>query len=160
MGVRTRCFLAAAIVAAALTWSALLVASPAWRGADAFWRPATATLVYALAGRVCHQRPERSFAVAGTPMPVCARCGGLYLSGAIGSLLALVWARSARGRTADDAGRWRLVWLASAVPTAASWALELSGVAHPSTLVRAVCAIPLGAVTGWVTVRAASGWLR
>jgi uncharacterized membrane protein len=160
MGGRARFFVAAGVVATALTWSVLLVATPAWRAADGVLQRVTASVVYAVAGRVCHQRPDRSFAVAGTPLPVCARCSGLYLSGALGSLLALLWALSTRGRSADDVGRWRLVFVASAVPTAVSLALEVSGLAQPSALVRAVCALPLGAVTGWVTVRAACGWLR
>ena len=37
-----------------------------------------------VSSRICHQRPERSFAIAGIQMPVCARCSGLYVSGALG----------------------------------------------------------------------------
>ena len=47
------------------------------------------------AGRVCHQRPERSFHVAGVQLPVCARCTGLYVSGAAGALAALARLRGA-----------------------------------------------------------------
>ena len=42
---------------------------------------------------VCHRIPERSFAVAGRQLPLCARCSGLYL-GALAALLTL----SASGR--------------------------------------------------------------
>ncbi len=35
---------------------------------------------------VCHQRPERSFYIFGTPVAVCARCLGIYLGAAIGLL--------------------------------------------------------------------------
>jgi uncharacterized membrane protein len=36
---------------------------------------------------VCHQRPERSFWLSDAPVAVCARCLGIYLGAAIGSLL-------------------------------------------------------------------------
>ncbi len=36
---------------------------------------------------VCHQQPERSFWIFGTPVAVCARCLGIYLGAAIGLLL-------------------------------------------------------------------------
>lgn len=42
---------------------------------------------------VCHRLPERSFAFAGRPLPLCARCSGTYL-GALTGLLVL----AARGR--------------------------------------------------------------
>ena len=42
---------------------------------------------------VCHRIPERSFAVAGRQLPLCARCSGTYL-GALAALLTL----SASGR--------------------------------------------------------------
>ena len=36
---------------------------------------------------VCHQRPERSFAVFGGSVAVCSRCLGIYLGAACGLLL-------------------------------------------------------------------------
>ncbi len=52
-------------------------------------------LIFAAGGLICHQRPERSFFLDGQQFPVCARCTGLYLSGALGILgwLALKMAR-------------------------------------------------------------------
>jgi uncharacterized membrane protein len=44
---------------------------------------------------VCHRIPERTFFVAGRPLPLCARCSGTYL-GALAGLLIL----AARGRGA------------------------------------------------------------
>jgi hypothetical protein len=52
------------------------------------------------------------------------------------------------------------VLVACAVPTALSWLAEVSMLAAPTTTVRAICALPLGAVTGWICVRAAIGALR
>ena len=35
-------------------------------------------IIYNACGYICHQRPERSFIVCGTPLPLCARCIGIY----------------------------------------------------------------------------------
>jgi uncharacterized membrane protein len=107
-------------------------------------------LVYEAAGLVCHQRPDRSFHIAGTPLPVCARCLGLYASGAAGSLIA--WFESAdilavQRRTA------RIVLATAALPTALTVAAEWLGLLRPSSVTRAVCALPLGAAVGWMFVR-------
>ena len=36
---------------------------------------------------VCHQRPERSFWIFGAPVPICARCLGIYMGAASGLLM-------------------------------------------------------------------------
>jgi uncharacterized membrane protein len=38
----------------------------------------------------CHRRPERSFFYKGQPLPLCARCTGLYPSALLGFLFFLV----------------------------------------------------------------------
>ena len=48
---------------------------------------ALSSFMYFIFSRVCHQIPERSFAVAGFPLAVCHRCFGIYLGLAAGSLL-------------------------------------------------------------------------
>ena len=48
---------------------------------------------------VCHRIPARSFAFAGRPLPLCARCSGTYL-GAVAGLIVLVGVRQASRRTA------------------------------------------------------------
>lgn len=110
---------------------------------------AAAALVYEGAARICHQRPERSFHIAGVQLPVCARCAGLYVSGAVGTLLA--WA-TWRRRTAEPR-HTRLVLMAAAVPTALTLGFELMGLAFPSNSVRALSALPLGAAAGWIFVQ-------
>jgi hypothetical protein len=81
------------------------------------------------------------------PLPVCARCAALYLSGAAGALAAWVMA-SRRGLRST-----RTVLVACAVPTAATWLLEhLAGVPF-TNVVRAVAALPLGAAGGWLFVQ-------
>jgi uncharacterized membrane protein len=104
--------------------------------------------VYSAAGLICHQRAARSFHLAGVQLPVCGRCTGLYLSGALGAMLG--WAASRRVRPA--AWSRRLLFFA-AIPTALSIVVEFSGLAQPSNLGRALCAVPLGAAAGWIFVQ-------
>ncbi len=112
-------------------------------------RPAVglAAVVYESAGLICHQRAERSFHLAGVQLPVCARCTGLYFSGAAGALAAWI------GRRRISPGHTRAVLIATAIPTALTVAIEVAGLAHPSNVVRALAALPLGAAAGWVFVR-------
>jgi hypothetical protein len=122
----------AAFAAASLVWLAAIMAAP--HGLDAAsGAPARlgAGVIY-LAGRVvCHQKPERSFTAAGHPLPVCARCTGIYAAAPIACLLAI----------AVPGGRARRVWawagtprgvLVAALPTAVSVAVEwLTGWTDP-----------------------------
>lgn len=135
---------ALALTIGAVLWTLLLVAAPA-----AITRPALAVpsaTIYALSSRICHQRPERSFHIAGVPMPVCGRCFGLYVSGAFGAALAWGWRRIPGERS-----RWLLA--VAAVPTASSWSVEAAGLAAFSNLTRATAALPLGIAAGWVFVQ-------
>jgi len=45
---------------------------------------------------VCHQRPDRLVWLAGSPLPVCARCAGLYLSLATAALVLAGYRASGR----------------------------------------------------------------
>src|SRR5437867_4112806 len=69
---------------------AFVGASVAWFGAlplatFASSQPSPSSVVYLFAfgtylvgSLLCHQRPERSFFLWGSQMPVCARCMGIY----------------------------------------------------------------------------------
>lgn len=81
-------------------------------------------------------------------MPVCARCSGLYLSGAAGALLAFLG--SGRVRVPRST---RTVLIVTSIPTVLTLALEIAGLAYPSALVRALSALPLGAASGWICIR-------
>jgi uncharacterized membrane protein len=140
-------YLAAALTIVALAWCAVVVTAPV---AVARGWPDVAPLaagVYHGAGRICHQRAERSFHAAGLQLPVCARCFGLYASGAAGALLGWT-ALAGRRRRARD--RWLL--LAAAVPTALTFTLEFAGLAAFSNIVRFAAALPLGLAAGWLFV--------
>jgi uncharacterized membrane protein len=115
---------------------------------------ASSSIVYLASARICHQRPERSFAIADTRMPVCARCSALYLAGAAGALLA--WAPPRRPKREVRSGSVpvvsRRVLLLAALPTAITFGLEFAGVMPFSNMARAVAAVPLGAAAGWLFV--------
>jgi len=135
------------LTALALVWTLALVAAPAAIGSS---HPSVARmgrLVYMAGSVVCHQRPERSFAIFGHTLPVCARCTGLYISALIGGVLALVLAPR---RIDRNEARWLLA--IAALPTAVTWLAEVAGLAHPSNVVRAVAAVSLGAVAAWLVV--------
>jgi uncharacterized membrane protein len=140
--------LALLLTSAAVLWAALILLAPAALRSGAPAPAFGAATIYAAAGRFCHQQPERSFAVFGTPLPVCARCAGLYLSGALGALLA--WLPRRRRAVTRD----RLILLACAIPTAVTWGLEAAGVTGFSNEARALAALPLGGAAGWTFVRA------
>jgi uncharacterized membrane protein len=135
------------LVALAILWAVALVAAPAAIDSSHPTVTRMGMLVYMAGGIVCHQRPERSFAIAGHALPVCARCTGLYVSAVIGGLLALVLAPR---RIDRDQARWLLAL--AALPTAVTWLAEMAGLAHPSNVVRAVAALSLGAVAAWLVV--------
>jgi len=137
-----------ALTIAAIGWCVTLIGAPYALTSNSPRLVSAAATVYRASGFICHQRAARSFHLAGVQLPVCGRCSGLYFSGALGALLA--WAASRQPRTASWARRL-LLW--AALPTALSVVLELSGLAHPSNLGRALCALPLGAVAGWIFVQ-------
>jgi uncharacterized membrane protein len=66
-------------VAVGSGWAAtgLLILAAPWLAAHSHF--VASAFLYALFSRICHQVPERSFALAGFPLAVCHRCAGLYL---------------------------------------------------------------------------------
>ena len=136
---------ALALTIAALLWVGVLVAAPVAVSRPALALPAT--LAYDVSSRICHQRPERSFRLAGVQMPVCARCFGLYASTAFGAVIA--WGAAQRLR----APAARVILALAAVPTVLTWGLEFAGVAAFSNVSRALAALPLGLAAGWLVVQ-------
>lgn len=119
--------------AAVWAWVAALVLAPA------FLKP--------LCGFICHQRPERSFFIAGSQLPVCARCLGLYVGAGVAVPLALLMTSPV------PVLRARTTLLLAALPTAITWTLEVSGAAHFSNAVRFTSALPLGCAAAWLVLR-------
>ena len=136
--------LARVLTLGAVAWVFLVVAAPWTLGSDSL--ASAAAYLYAAASRVCHQLPDRSFAIGDVQLPVCARCFGLYLSGAIGAVLA--WFGAPR-----PVHRARSLILVLAIPTGLTWGLEIMGLLGFSNITRALAALPLGGAAGWVFVR-------
>ena len=110
--------------------------------------PVLTLAVYQAGSLVCHQRPERSFHLAGVQLPVCARCFGLYLSGAVGLVVA---SRVAAARY--PARPARLLLAMAALPIASTVALEWLGLIHTTNVQRMLTGLPLGFAAGVVIVR-------
>ena len=106
---------------------------------------------------VCHQLADRSFQLGGGQLPVCARCTGLYVGGALGVAIWLLWRGTRRGtaRPIDPKRAVRMLLLA-ATPTALTWAAAVAGLGDLSNLGRAMLALPLGAAAGAVLAAVAS----
>jgi uncharacterized membrane protein len=117
--------------------------------------------IFAVGSLVCHQRPERSFFIDGHQLPVCARCTGLYLSGAAGIIgfAAFKVARRWRPIAIDPWRAGRLLVL-TAIPTALSLASGMLGVWDGANITRALIALPLGATAGAIVAAAATKDLR
>ena len=119
------------------------------------------TFIFAIGAVICHQRPERSFFWDGHQLPVCARCTGLYLSGAAG-FVAWVGAKVVRGwrpAAIDPRAALKLLVIA-AVPTAMSVATGALGWWDGTNVTRALLAIPLGACAGAIVAAVSTKDLR
>jgi uncharacterized membrane protein len=147
------------VALAALTalWAAVIVAAPQGVAQASPNVRMAAALTYFGAGYICHQRPERSFHLHGRPLPVCARCTGLYLAAPFG-LAGVMFMR--RRKPADDRTyrRWRTAFVVAAAPTVISVGLEwIGGPGLSSNISRALTALPLGATLAAVLGAAALG---
>ena len=113
-----------------------------------------AACVYATGSFVCHQRPERSFLLAGRQMPVCARCAGLYAAAAFSAFGLGVTSAVRRfrfgGTLALTAVRARWMAFIAALPTIVTWLVEHLGFVQLSNATRFLAALPLGAAVMWL----------
>ncbi len=81
-------FIFALAVAGAFLWFAGILAAPVLKAAG---HHAASSFLYDLVySNVCHQRPDRSFFIAGEKLAVCSRCTGIYLSFTLTLLLYLL----------------------------------------------------------------------
>jgi uncharacterized membrane protein len=140
-----------AVAALALLWVLALAAAP-------LLPVPLAGVLYAAGSLICHQLPERSFHVQSFQLPVCARCFGLYVGGAVGSLAVAVFPPP-RGRSWSRRTQM-VITGAAAAPTAITVVLE-HGLGWPlSNEIRALAAVPLAVAVACVVVGAAAGWPR
>ena len=136
--------LARALPGLAVAWAVLILLAP-WLASGGHGAVLVSAAAYWLGALVCHQRPERSFHLAGAQLPVCARCTGLYVSGALGVIVAW-W----RGRPAPSAraSSWRVPLVLATLPTVVTLVVEWWWPAATSKAVRAIAAVPAGVVAG------------
>jgi len=135
--------LAAAALAALFVAS--LVAAPIVEAADG-------PVIRSMFAPLCHQMPERSLAVVGRPMAVCARCTGLYLGGTIGLLLGGVlaaWRRPAP----------RALFFAAVLPTGLDWVAASAGLPALGNVARGLLALPAGIACGWYLAYGIGDWM-
>lgn len=143
---------AGVLPAAAWVWVLLLLTAPIALSRGAV--PLGTIAIYTGASILCHQKPERSFTVAKAQMPVCGRCFGLYLAGAMGALAALGLRRR---RGAPSVTVVRLALAVAAVPMLLSVGLEWVGAIQGSNESRFLSALPLGLLAGWLLERTIEG---
>jgi uncharacterized membrane protein len=128
-------------LAAAMTAPTLLVGVEA--AAFVAARPAIVATVEAHVGPVCHHLPGRTQIVAGHPLPVCARCVGMYAGAAAGGLAGIVTGNmlSARPRLLRRVIGGVCVATLTAFVAAV---LELAGVLSTGNALRMALGVPLG----------------
>jgi uncharacterized membrane protein len=115
---------------------ALTVAAPVLAHRAHF---AGASAVYFLFSAVCHQIPERSFAVWGLPFAVCHRCLGIYLGLAIGSLIKFPFGSAVKRR----------LWIAAAsLPLLIDAALPFTGMGNNVPAGRFLTGLLFGTMLG------------
>jgi uncharacterized membrane protein len=100
-----------------------------------------ASTVYLTFSHLCHQIPERSLFIAGSPFAVCSRCTGLY-SGFMLATLVYPVVKSLR-QTQAPARKWLFL---AAAPMAIDFGLEILGVWHNTHFSRLASGALLGAV--------------
>jgi uncharacterized membrane protein len=73
----------------AAVWGMLCaaIAAAPWFASHSYHNVASA--LYLLFSGICHQIPERSFALFGYPLPVCHRCAGIYAGLFLGCFVVL-----------------------------------------------------------------------
>ena len=142
-----------------MLWAGALVAAPVSAASQ------LSAAVYAAGSVVCHQRADRSFQLGNAQLPVCARCTGLY-AGAIAGVFGWAVIAGLRARPTQRAERltgWprlRGALVVIATPTLITVVTASAGIWDPANAVRALLAVPLGAVITGVVVAVAAGDLR
>ena len=145
-------------VALAVVWTLMVLVVPlaasSYGLASSSAGRAIVSLVYEIGRLVCHQRPERSFFLAGAQLPVCARCTGIYVGAALTG--AVAWSLTRRSGQLQSIGgavsrnRSRRVLLMAVAPTVATIFYEWTTGEMPGSWTRAVSGGPLGAAVAWI----------
>lgn len=129
-----------ALAALAATTVLVLALAPPWLA------PGAAGAVDTSFSWICHQLPERTLHVHGTPVALCHRCLGL-LAGLVGGIaLAPVAPRAVRRLV--DARRQARVLLVAALPVVVDWTLGATGLWLNTPLSRSATGALFGLAAG------------
>ena len=105
-------------------------------------------LIKAFFQPVCHQIPDRSFAIDGIVLPVCHRCTGLY-TGAWLSIFLYPWLH----RALNTRLPLRTLFFLGIAPAALDWGLHLLGIWHNVPLSRVltggIAGLAIGYIVAW-----------
>ena len=142
---------AAAFSVGALAWAAAIPLAAVASTSGMAVPKLAASAVYVAGAVVCHQKPERSFHLAGQPLPVCARCTGIYAGAALAVLGMAAFGTGGRSASVRlDVQRARVIGLVALVPTLATLVWEWAIGTTPSNPVRAAAGLPIGAAIAWI----------
>ena len=123
------------ILGAAALCSAAIAA-----GASAQWR-----LLFRV---MCHGRVERSLELFGAPMPICARCTGIYV-GVLAGLIGFFLVRAAARRVSERV--FRLGGLVLLVPMAIDGLTQAAGLRESTNELRIATGVIAGLAFGlWI----------
>lgn len=126
----------AAFVPAAILALSTLCSFAIASGASMRWR--------SLFGFICHGRVERSLALFDIPMPICARCTGIYL-GLLAGLAAFWFVRFVSARA------MRNVSLVALMPLAIDGLTQLTGLRESTNPLRVATGLIAGLAFGlWI----------
>jgi uncharacterized membrane protein len=107
-----------------------------------------AVILYLFFSPICHQIPERSFAVLGHPMAVCHRCSGIYLGLFLGSLI--------KNDLIHRSPRIRTIWVLSAMtPLLLDLTLPSTAIWAGRYWIRFLTGLIFGMTAGWLVARGA-----
>jgi uncharacterized membrane protein len=125
------------LAAAELAWTASIVAAAyaVSHTPGGSLAHGLAAICYAIGRFICHQRPERSFHLWAVPLPVCARCTGIYAGAAVAAV--------APGLRRVSRPAWLLA--ACACPAAATLVFEWTTGIAPSNALRSASGLVAGA---------------
>lgn len=141
-----------AFVAAAVAWAIALPLTPlaASRPHPGIALFGFAYGAYAIGSVICHQIPARSFHLWSAPLPVCARCTGIYLGAAITAIAGVRLTPHAMDGVDARTALFRRVLLLAVLPTAATLVYEWTTGVTPANVVRALAGAPIGAAVAWI----------
>ncbi len=140
-----------AYLGAAVLWAAAVPAAAFAAGSAGVVPAAFAVAVYFVGHLICHQLPARSFQLAGVPLPVCARCTGIYV-GAAAVAIALAFQPSIDlgSSSRNAAAHARRLLTIALVPTALTLVYEWGTGVMPAHWIRAAAGAPIGAIVTWL----------